>query len=165
MNETERMVMGVGTYPEDGYKDFEVFNVRKGETDEEAIARAKSAYSDNDEFYIKEELELDPCPMCNRRFYVATEQLRILTHYEIPQQYFVSFTYNSMTRENALRGVKCGCRAYKAIGFEKEEDAISYHNACMHILKKFQQHGSCNSSMWGPHIVIQEEENKDDQQP
>lgn len=49
----KRVVMCVGTMPEDNYKDFEVFEVKQYETDEEAIERAKLVYSENETFYIK----------------------------------------------------------------------------------------------------------------
>jgi len=49
-----RIVMCVGTWPEDDHSDFEVFDVRSGESDEDAIKRAEKAYSDKDNFYIKE---------------------------------------------------------------------------------------------------------------
>lgn len=48
-----KMVMCKGTMPEDNYKDFEVFKVLENETDEEAFERAKEAYSEGAEFYIK----------------------------------------------------------------------------------------------------------------
>ncbi len=47
-----RMVMCKGTWPEDNYADFEVFEVENGETDGEAIERAKRAYSPTNEFFI-----------------------------------------------------------------------------------------------------------------
>lgn len=45
--------MCVGTWPEDP-TDFEVFNVRPGETDEDAIKRAEKAYGSDNTFYIVE---------------------------------------------------------------------------------------------------------------
>ena len=49
-----KTVMCVGTWPEDNYEDFEVFDVLDGETDADAIERAESAYSPDDNFYIVE---------------------------------------------------------------------------------------------------------------
>ena len=49
---TVRWVMCKNTWPEDNYVDFKVFVVREGETDEDAIKRAKLEYRDDDEFYI-----------------------------------------------------------------------------------------------------------------
>ena len=48
----QRVVMCVGTWPEDNYEDFVVFSVGEDESDEDAIVRAKAAYSDDNEFYI-----------------------------------------------------------------------------------------------------------------
>ena len=50
----KRVVMMVGTWPEENYADTEVTEVRTNETDKEAINRAKRMYSQKDEFYIKE---------------------------------------------------------------------------------------------------------------
>ena len=50
----DRIVYCVNDWPEDGEVDFAVFAVKLGESDESAIHRAKKAYSDTDEFYIKE---------------------------------------------------------------------------------------------------------------
>lgn len=50
---SKKMVMCVGTWPEDNYEDFEVFNVKPGESDKEAIDRAIVEYGDDNEFYIK----------------------------------------------------------------------------------------------------------------
>ena len=52
--------MCVGTWPEDGYKDFVVFNVLENETDEEAIFRAGQAYSHEEEFYVIDRACIDP---------------------------------------------------------------------------------------------------------
>jgi hypothetical protein len=48
----QKKVWCVGTWPEDNYADFLVCDVREGETEEEAIARAKLLYSPDDKFYI-----------------------------------------------------------------------------------------------------------------
>lgn len=48
-----RTVWCVGTWPEENYADFEVFDVRPGESDEDAIKRAQEAYSEDEEFYIQ----------------------------------------------------------------------------------------------------------------
>lgn len=48
----KRVVMCKGTWPEDNYADFFVFDVRDGETDAAAILRAEEAYSPDDEFYV-----------------------------------------------------------------------------------------------------------------
>lgn len=50
-----RMVMCKNTWPEHDEVDFKVFAVRDGETDEEAMERARETYSAKDEFYIVEE--------------------------------------------------------------------------------------------------------------
>ena len=50
-----KKVMCVGTWPEDNYKDFEVFEVRENESEGDAILRAEKAYSSEDEFYILEQ--------------------------------------------------------------------------------------------------------------
>lgn len=52
-----KIVMCVSTWPEADQQDFEVFAVRPGETDEQAISRAEIAYSKEDEFYIVGESE------------------------------------------------------------------------------------------------------------
>lgn len=49
-----RMVMCKANWPELDQTDFKVFLVKDGETDEEAIDRAKKEYPDQNEFYIKE---------------------------------------------------------------------------------------------------------------
>lgn len=49
-----RMVYGVNTWPEEDQEDFEIFEVKPNETDEQAISRAKAAYSDELECYIKD---------------------------------------------------------------------------------------------------------------
>ena len=49
-----RTVMCVGTWPEDNYADFVVYDDIGDWTDEQAIKYAKKAYSDEDEFYIVE---------------------------------------------------------------------------------------------------------------
>lgn len=49
-----KAVMCVGNWPEDNYADFEVFLVKEGESDEQAIERAKQSYSEECEFYIEE---------------------------------------------------------------------------------------------------------------
>ena len=46
--------MGVNTWPEDGEEDFEIVEVMDNESDEDAIKRAKSHYSDDLECYIVE---------------------------------------------------------------------------------------------------------------
>jgi hypothetical protein len=46
--------MGVNDWPEDGQEDFEIVEVREGETDEQAIERAKSHYGPDQKCYIKE---------------------------------------------------------------------------------------------------------------
>ena len=51
-----RVVMCVGTFPEDNYEDFEVFAVLKDETDEQAISRAEKEYSPENEFYVEEKV-------------------------------------------------------------------------------------------------------------
>lgn len=53
MQTVKRRVYCVGQWPEDNYADFVVFDVKEGETDEEAIKRAQTVYSEEDEFYIK----------------------------------------------------------------------------------------------------------------
>jgi len=53
----KRIVMCVGTWPEDGYKDFYVCDVKPGESDEQAIMRAKGYYNDKDEFYVIDKRE------------------------------------------------------------------------------------------------------------
>lgn len=53
-NLTNRMVMCVGTWPEDNYTDFEIFMVRVGESDAEAFERAKATYGSHNRFYIRE---------------------------------------------------------------------------------------------------------------
>jgi hypothetical protein len=53
----KRMVMGVNDWPEDGQEDFEIVEVREGETDEQAIKRAQSHYSPDLECYIVEKEE------------------------------------------------------------------------------------------------------------
>jgi hypothetical protein len=45
--------MLVGTFPEDNYADSPIFEVREGESDEDAIARAVVLYGDGCEFYIE----------------------------------------------------------------------------------------------------------------
>ena len=50
----KRIVMCKGTWPENGYEDFEVFEVKENETDQTAIDRAIAAYSEEESFYIKE---------------------------------------------------------------------------------------------------------------
>lgn len=50
-----KVVMCVGTWPEENYQDFEVFEVRENESEKDAILRAEKAYSSEDEFYIKEQ--------------------------------------------------------------------------------------------------------------
>ena len=52
----KRVVMCQGTWPEDGYKDFEVTLVRDNETDEQATARAREAYGDDRSYYIKDRI-------------------------------------------------------------------------------------------------------------
>lgn len=47
-----RLVMCVGTWPEDNYQDFVVREVQEGESDEEAIAKAAEFYGPKNEFYI-----------------------------------------------------------------------------------------------------------------
>lgn len=49
-----RVVFGVSNWPEAGQKDFAIVEVQPGESDSEAIARAKSHYSPDLECYIKE---------------------------------------------------------------------------------------------------------------
>ena len=49
-----RMVFGVNTWPEPDQEDFAITEVAHGESDKEAIARAKSYYSPDLECYIKE---------------------------------------------------------------------------------------------------------------
>lgn len=49
-----KVVMCVGTWPEDNYRDFEVCEVEEGESDEQAIKRAEEMYSPEDTFYIAE---------------------------------------------------------------------------------------------------------------
>lgn len=49
-----RQVWCIGTWPEDNYEDFPVLNIKDGETDDQAIQRAIEAYSDKENFYIKE---------------------------------------------------------------------------------------------------------------
>ena len=57
-----RTVMCVGTWPEDNYADFEVCDVRPGESDQDAINRAIQLYGPNQKFYIKElNHECSPC--------------------------------------------------------------------------------------------------------
>jgi len=53
MEEKARLVWCKGTWPEDNYEDFKVFQVRPDETDEDAFKRAEEAYSVENEFYIK----------------------------------------------------------------------------------------------------------------
>lgn len=48
---TGKVVMCVSTWPEEN-EDFEVFEVRPGESDQEAIRRAEEAYSPKEQFYI-----------------------------------------------------------------------------------------------------------------
>lgn len=49
-----RIVMGVDDSPEQDHHDFPIVEVKEGETNEEAIARAKSYYSPDLECYILE---------------------------------------------------------------------------------------------------------------
>ena len=49
-----RTVMCKGTWPEDDYADFVVFSDIGEMSDDDAIAKAKEAYSDKHEFYITE---------------------------------------------------------------------------------------------------------------
>jgi hypothetical protein len=56
---TRRVVMCKGTWPEDNYQDFVVFDVLPGESDADAIYRAGEAYSHNDEFYVTEKPNLE----------------------------------------------------------------------------------------------------------
>ncbi len=52
---SSRVVMGKSNWPESDAEDFKVFAVKPGETDEEAIARARKAYNNpKQEFYIKQ---------------------------------------------------------------------------------------------------------------
>jgi hypothetical protein len=46
--------MGVNDWPESDQSDFPIVEVKEGETDEEAIARAKAHYSPDLECYIVE---------------------------------------------------------------------------------------------------------------
>lgn len=50
----ERVVMCVGTWPEDNYADFRVFAVRPDESDSDAMKRAAEAYGNDNTFYIQE---------------------------------------------------------------------------------------------------------------
>jgi len=49
-----RVVFGVTTWPEPGQQDFQITEVLSGESDADAIERAKSHYSSDLECYIKE---------------------------------------------------------------------------------------------------------------
>lgn len=51
---TIKIIMCVGTWPENNYADFEVTKVREGETEESAIVRAKLNYGEDQEYYVKE---------------------------------------------------------------------------------------------------------------
>ena len=51
-----KIVMGVSDWPEDLGKEFEICSVMEGETDDEAIIRAKSYYSPDLECFISEEV-------------------------------------------------------------------------------------------------------------
>ena len=53
-NDMERLVMAVSDWPE-GDSDFIVTRVRDGETEADAIQRARELYSEDMEFYIVEE--------------------------------------------------------------------------------------------------------------
>jgi len=55
----KRYVMCVGTWPENNYADFVVFEIDDDETDESAIARAQVAYGDDREFYITDDPECE----------------------------------------------------------------------------------------------------------
>lgn len=52
--EKRRVVFGATDWPEADAQDFEITDVRLGEADEDAISRAKKAYSDDLECYIKD---------------------------------------------------------------------------------------------------------------
>lgn len=55
-NVNKRVLMCVGTYPEDNYRDFPVYYPIPDEwTNEEAIKKAQEGYSENHEFYIIDE--------------------------------------------------------------------------------------------------------------
>jgi hypothetical protein len=47
-----KWVVGVSDWPESPRKTFDIFPVREGETDEEALQRAKDQYSQDLEVYI-----------------------------------------------------------------------------------------------------------------
>lgn len=49
---SKKVVMCVGTWPEDNYKDFVVREVKDYETDEEAIECARASYGNDQEYYI-----------------------------------------------------------------------------------------------------------------
>jgi len=50
-----KVVMCVGTWPEDNYTDFEVTEVKENETEESAIDRAKFHYGKDNKYYIKKQ--------------------------------------------------------------------------------------------------------------
>ena len=55
----KRTVMCVCPWPEDKSADFEVTDVKPGESDEDAIKRAQAAYGTANKFYIKDEDDLN----------------------------------------------------------------------------------------------------------
>lgn len=50
----KRVVFGVSDWPEEYGKEFAIVVIKEGETDEEAIARARAFYSDELECVIRE---------------------------------------------------------------------------------------------------------------
>ncbi len=50
----KRVVMVIGTYPEDNYADFEAYEIKPTETDFEAINKARNIYGKSEEYYIME---------------------------------------------------------------------------------------------------------------
>lgn len=58
---TVRMVFGVSDWPEEYGKEFEICEVRPGETDDQAIARARKSYSPDLECVIREVSEHGSC--------------------------------------------------------------------------------------------------------
>lgn len=51
---TNRVVFGISDWPENMGEEFAIFQVRVGETDEEAIERAREAYDSDTECIIRE---------------------------------------------------------------------------------------------------------------
>ena len=49
----KKVVYGISNWPEELNKKFEIFDVKEGETEEDAIKRAKKAYSEDLECYIE----------------------------------------------------------------------------------------------------------------